>query len=135
MPSIGLVLLAIVGAETGNVGLAVLFAVLAVAIIGGLLLVLAQERWAVLLGRIAAQVALRFTGVGADQLSLFLIVGTFRTAYPLTVMPLFGFGVLDATLLAASPRRPGSTPSRRSWRRSLSGGPSPCWPPSPSAPW
>ena len=150
MPSIGLVLLAIVDAESGNFGLAVLFVVLAVAIIAGLLLVLAQERWAVLLGRLAAQVvqrlrreadpdewsrtvedfrsrvssglpaklarsllalalmviadatiltlALRFTGVGA---LLLLVVGTFCTAYPLTVMPLFGFGVLDATLLAA----------------------------------
>lgn len=153
MPSIGLVLLAIVGAETGNVGLAVLFVVLAVAIIAGLLLVLAQERWAVLLGRLAARVAqrlrrpadpdewsrtvvdfrsrvsaglpaklarslvalvlmvladaailvlaLRFTDVGADRLPLLLVVGTFCTAYPLTVMPLFGFGVLDAALLAA----------------------------------
>jgi uncharacterized membrane protein YbhN (UPF0104 family) len=118
-----------------------------------LLLVLAQERWAVLLGRLGAQVAqrlrreadpdqwsrtvvdfrsrvaaglptrlarslvalvlmvladatiltlaLRFTGVDADRLPLLLVVGTFCTAYPLTVMPLFGFGVLDATLLAA----------------------------------
>jgi uncharacterized membrane protein YbhN (UPF0104 family) len=133
--------------------LAVLFVVLAVVIIAGLLLVLAQERWASLLGRIAAHVAqrlrreadpddwsrtvvdfrsrvsaglpaklarsllaltlmviadatiltlaLRFTGVGAGRLPLLLIVGTFCTAYPLTVMPLFGFGVLDATLLAA----------------------------------
>jgi hypothetical protein len=153
MPSIGLVLLAIVGAETGNVGLAALFVLLAVAIIAGLLLVLAQERWAVLLGRIGAQVArrlrreadpdqwsrtvvdfrsrvstglptrlarslvtlvlmvladatvltlaLRFTGVDAARLPLLVVVGTFCTAYPLTVMPLFGFGVLDATLLAA----------------------------------
>lgn len=153
MPSIGLVLLAIVGAESGNVGLAVLFVVLALAIIAGLLLVLAQERWAVLLGRLGAQVAqrlrreadpdqwsrtvvdfrsrvaaglparlarsmgalvlmvladatiltlaLRFTGVDAARLPLLLVVGTFCTAYPLTVMPLFGFGVLDATLLAA----------------------------------
>ncbi len=59
MPSIGLVLLAIVGAESGNVGLAVVFLVLAVAIIAVLLLVLAQERWAVLLGRLGAQVAQR----------------------------------------------------------------------------
>ena len=57
MPSIGLVLLAIVGAESGNVALAVLFAVLAGAIVAGLLVVLAQERWAVLLGRLSASVA------------------------------------------------------------------------------
>jgi hypothetical protein len=153
MPSIGLVLLAIVGAETGNVGLAVLFVLAAIAIIAGLLLVLVYERWAVLLGRLAARVAqtlrreadpdewsrtvvdfrtrvsaglpaklarsmaalvlmvladatiltlaLRFTDVGADRLPLLFIVGTFCTAYPLTVMPLFGFGVLDATRLAA----------------------------------
>jgi hypothetical protein len=153
MPSIGLVLLAIVGAETGNVGLALLLVVAAIAIVAGLLLVLAHERWAVLLGRLAARVArtlrreadpdewsrtvvdfrarvstglpakltrslvalvlmvladaailtlaLRFTDVGADRLPLLLVVGTFCTAYPLTVMPLFGFGVLDATLLAA----------------------------------
>jgi hypothetical protein len=153
MPSIGLLLLAIVGAETGNVGLAVLFVVAAIAIVTGLLLVLAHERWAVLLGRLAARVArmlrreadrdewsrtvvdfrtrvtaglpaklarslaalvlmvladatiltlaLRFTDVGADRLPLLFIVGTFCTAYPLTVMPLFGVGVLDATLLAA----------------------------------
>jgi hypothetical protein len=152
MPSIGLVLLAIVGAESGNVGLAVVFLVLAVGIIAVLLLVLAQERWAVLLGRLGAQVAqrlrreadpdqwsrtvvdfrkrvsaglpaklarslaalalmvvadatiltlaLRFTGVGGDQLPLLFVIGTFCTAYPLTVMPLFGFGVLDAALLA-----------------------------------
>jgi hypothetical protein len=153
MPSIGLVLLAIVGAETGNVGLAVLFVVAAVTIVVGLLRVLAHERWAVLLGRLAARVAqrlrrdadpdewsrtvvdfrarvsaglpaklarsmvalvlmvladatiltlaLRFTDVGADRLPLLFVVGTFCTVYPLTVMPLFGFGILDATLLAA----------------------------------
>jgi hypothetical protein len=153
MPSIGLLLLAIVGAETGNIGLAVVFMLAAVAIIAGLLLVLSHERWAVLLGRLAARVArtlrreadpdewsrtvvdfrarvtaglpakltrsmvalvfmvladatiltlaLRFTDVGADRLPALFIVGTFCTAYPLTVMPLFGFGVLDATLLAA----------------------------------
>ena len=153
MPSIGLALLAIVGAETGNVGLAVLFVIGAVAIIAALLLLLAHERWAVLLARLGARIAqrlrreadpdewsrtvvdfrtrvsaglpaklgrsmvalvlmvladamvltlaLRFTDVGADRLPLLFVVGTFCTVYPLTVMPLFGFGVLDATLLAA----------------------------------
>lgn len=153
MPSIGLVLLAIVGAESGNVGLAVLFAIGAVAILVGLFVVLAHKRWAVLLGRVAASVAqrlrreadpeqwsqavvdfrsrvtsglpgklawsmlalvlmviadatilllaIRFTGIGADLLPLVLVLGTFCTAYPLTVLPLFGFGVLDGALLAA----------------------------------
>ena len=153
MPTIGLIVLAIVGAESGYLGLTVLFGVLAVAIVAGLLAVLAQERWAVLVGRIAASaaqrlrreadpqqwsqavvdfrsrvsselpgkltrsmvalilmviadamiltLAIRFTGIGPDLLPLLLIVGTFCTAYPLTVMPLSGFGVLDATLLAA----------------------------------
>lgn len=45
--------------------------------------------------------AIRFTGIGADLLPLLLVLGTFCTAYPLTVMPLFDFGVLDAALLAA----------------------------------
>jgi uncharacterized membrane protein YbhN (UPF0104 family) len=59
-----------------------------------------------LLGMIAADatilaVAVRFTGIGADSLPLAIILGTFLTAYPLTIMPLFGLGVLDAALLAA----------------------------------
>jgi hypothetical protein len=45
--------------------------------------------------------ALRFTGIGAESLPTALVLGTFLTAYPLTIMPLFGFGVLDAALLAA----------------------------------
>ena len=40
--------------------------------------------------------AIRFTGIGPDVLPSLLVVGTFCTAYPLTVMPLF-----DAALLAA----------------------------------
>ncbi len=59
-----------------------------------------------LLGVIAADasiivLALRFTGVGSDGLSVILVLGTFLVAYPLTIMPLFGLGVLDAALLAA----------------------------------
>jgi hypothetical protein len=37
--------------------------------------------------------AIRFTGIGPDVLPPLLVVGTFCTAYPLTVMPLLGFGV------------------------------------------
>jgi len=37
--------------------------------------------------------AIRFTGIGPDVLPSLLVVGTFCTAYPLTVMPLLGFGV------------------------------------------
>ena len=45
--------------------------------------------------------ALRFVGVPASALSIVLVIGTFFSAYPLTAMPLFGFGVLDAVLTAA----------------------------------
>ena len=44
--------------------------------------------------------ALRFVGVGAEQLSAVDVVGGFLLAYPLTLMPLAGLGVLDAALLA-----------------------------------
>ena len=45
--------------------------------------------------------ALRFAGVDSSSISLVYVVGSFLTAYPLTIMPLAGFGVLDAALLAA----------------------------------
>jgi putative heme transporter len=45
--------------------------------------------------------SLRFVGVGASLLAVDQVVGTFLLAYPLTVLPLAGFGVLDATLLAS----------------------------------
>lgn len=45
--------------------------------------------------------ALRFVGVGADALSAIDVLSGFLLAYPLTLMPLFGFGILDAALLAA----------------------------------
>lgn len=44
--------------------------------------------------------ALRFVGVGADALSLLDVAAAFLVAYPLTLLPLFGFGVLDAALAA-----------------------------------
>lgn len=44
--------------------------------------------------------ALRFVGVGPDLLSAVDVLGAFLIAYPLTIMPLAGFGILDAALLA-----------------------------------
>jgi hypothetical protein len=44
---------------------------------------------------------LRCVGVGAGDLSAIAIVSIFLVAYPLTLFPLAGVGVLDATLLAA----------------------------------
>lgn len=61
---------------------------------------------AALLGMVAVDsvillLSLRFVGVPAFALGGLLILGTFFTAYPLTTMPLFGLGVLDAVLTAA----------------------------------
>jgi putative heme transporter len=44
--------------------------------------------------------ALRFVGIGSGSLSAVDIFGAFLLAYPLTLLPLFGFGILDAALLA-----------------------------------
>jgi putative heme transporter len=45
--------------------------------------------------------ALRFAGVSSEGLPWWNILGSFLVAYPLTTLPLFGLGVLDASLLAA----------------------------------
>ena len=45
--------------------------------------------------------SLRFLGVAAAQLSALDVIAGFLLAYPLTLMPLAGLGVLDAALLAA----------------------------------
>jgi hypothetical protein len=45
--------------------------------------------------------ALRFVGVGSAELDVFQVVTAFLLVYPLTLLPLFGFGVLDALLVAA----------------------------------
>jgi len=45
--------------------------------------------------------ALRAVGVASSQLPVTDIVGAFLIAYPLTLMPLFGLGVMDAALLAS----------------------------------
>jgi len=44
---------------------------------------------------------LRFVGVSAADVSTVAVVGVFLTAYPLTLFPLAGLGILDATVLAA----------------------------------
>lgn len=44
--------------------------------------------------------ALRFVGVPGESLPASVILGTFLMAYPLTVLPMFGLGVLDAALIA-----------------------------------
>jgi hypothetical protein len=46
-------------------------------------------------------VCLRCVGVGVDELPMLTVVGIFLLAYPLTLFPLAGVGILDATLLAA----------------------------------
>jgi hypothetical protein len=61
-----------------------------------LLLILMVVVDGVLLG-----VGLRCVGVSAGDLSMLALVGIFLLAYPLTLFPLAGIGVLDATLLAA----------------------------------
>lgn len=43
--------------------------------------------------------ALRFVGVGQDVLPWTLALGAFLLLYPLTTLPMFGFGVLDALLV------------------------------------
>jgi len=45
--------------------------------------------------------SLRFVGVTAAQLSALDVIAAFLLAYPLTLMPLAGLGVLDASLLAS----------------------------------
>ncbi len=45
--------------------------------------------------------AVRAVGVSAAELSTLVIVGTFLLAYPLTLFPLMGLGIIDAALVAA----------------------------------
>jgi len=45
--------------------------------------------------------ALRLVGVGSDAVATVLVVSTFLVAYPLTLFPLMGLGILDAFLVAA----------------------------------
>ena len=45
--------------------------------------------------------ALRFTATGSSSLTWIDILGAFLLAYPLTLMPLAGLGILDASLVAA----------------------------------
>jgi len=46
-------------------------------------------------------ICLRCVGVGPGELPTASVVGIFLVAYPLTLFPLAGVGILDATLLAA----------------------------------
>lgn len=55
---------------------------------------------AVLVDGMILTASLRFVGVGASTLSAFEIVGAFLMIYPLTILPLFGLGVMDAILIA-----------------------------------
>jgi len=48
-----------------------------------------------------ALLAIRFIGVGSDQLSAVEIVAAFLVVFPLTLFPFQGIGILDATLVAA----------------------------------
>ena len=43
----------------------------------------------------------RFVGVSAAELSTVAVLGVFLVSYPLTLFPLAGLGILDATVLAA----------------------------------
>lgn len=52
-------------------------------------------------------VALRTVGVEAEALPVTVVVGAFLLAYPLTLFPLAGLGVLDAVLVAAWTQRAG----------------------------
>ena len=45
--------------------------------------------------------SLRFVGVPTSQLGTVQVLAAFFLVYPLTMLPLFGFGVLDAALVAA----------------------------------
>jgi putative heme transporter len=45
--------------------------------------------------------ALRLVGVGSDAVATVLVLSTFLLAYPLTLFPLMGLGILDAVLVAA----------------------------------
>jgi hypothetical protein len=53
-------------------------------------------------------VALRTVGVDAQALPVTLVIGAFLLAYPLTLFPLAGLGILDAVLVAAWTQSAGS---------------------------
>lgn len=152
-PVIGLVLLIPGEIDRGQLVLATISALVAVAVIVGLVLVLRGDRMAALLGRTAGRVvkrfrssvdpeawalsvvdfsarmsqtlksgllpsmlaleamlfvdaaillvALRFVGVDSSALSPLDVWAAFLIAYPLTLLPFFGLGVLDAALASA----------------------------------
>lgn len=55
----------------------------------------------VLVDSLILAMAIRFVGVEAGEVALVIIVATYFVAYPLTLFPLMGLGILDAVLLAA----------------------------------
>jgi len=55
----------------------------------------------VLVDAVILTMTIRFVGVDAAAVSLLVIVATYFVAYPLTLFPLMGLGILDAVLLAA----------------------------------
>lgn len=55
----------------------------------------------VLVDALMLAMAIRFVGVEAGEVALLIIVATYFVAYPLTLFPLMGLGILDAVLLAA----------------------------------
>lgn len=56
---------------------------------------------AILVDALILLLSLRAVGVSSAQLSWLDVFGTFMIVFPLTIMPLFGFGVLDAALVGA----------------------------------
>lgn len=56
---------------------------------------------AVLVDAALLTASLRFVGVTAAELPTAAIIGMFLLVYPLTILPLFGLGVMDAILVAA----------------------------------
>lgn len=55
----------------------------------------------VLVDGLLLSLSLRCVGVSGAEVSTIAVIGVFLTAYPLTLFPLAGLGVLDATVLAA----------------------------------
>jgi uncharacterized membrane protein YbhN (UPF0104 family) len=45
--------------------------------------------------------SVRFVGIGADVAPWPVVIGAVLLAYPLTILPMFGLGVMDAVVIAA----------------------------------
>jgi uncharacterized membrane protein YbhN (UPF0104 family) len=55
----------------------------------------------ILVDALIVLLAIRFVGIGPDQLPALEIVAAFLVVFPLTLFPLHGLGILDAALVAA----------------------------------